>query len=145
MVPEYFAEEERIMAANFGSAGFNANTSLATAHQDIVQRIRKVHNGDREILGDSPQRIQLPFKCEEGAIQWEFMLFNGDQYVSAASGDQQYFSIVKIDLLSAEKTVQRRQRGAMRVVGSPNLADHAAAAAQAAAGNAHNDDQTLRT
>jgi hypothetical protein len=124
VVPEFFAEEEQMMAANVGIAGFDANTSLATAHQDIVQRVRKVHNSDKDILGDTPQRVKLPFKCEEDVIHWEAMLFNGDEDVSAASGDQQYFSVLKIDLLSSENPMQRRARGAMLVIGSPVLADH---------------------
>ena len=133
VVPEFFPEYQRIEASNFGDDTFHGNTSVATAHHKvIVQSIRTAFNGQPEVIGE-PMKIKLPFKVEESIAHWELQLFNGDAEVSAAAGDQQYFSMLKVDLISIER-VFRRVTGGMRVVGSPNAADHRAAAAAAGGG-----------
>ena len=119
-VPGFFPEEERVLV----SAGDdNINTNQASAHSEVVQEIRKAFNDVPEIIGN-PQVITLPFACEEQIVHWETQLFFGDALVSAASGSQQYFSVLRIDLFSTKRPTGRRNRGIMRIVGSPQLADH---------------------
>ena len=73
--------------------------------------------------------IKLPFKCEKQIVAWHCDLYHGDAEVSASLGEQQYFSVLRVDLVSIKQVQHRRNRGTMRVVGSPALADHRAAAA----------------
>ena len=131
VIPDFFPEYNRIEAANFGDAHFHGNTNIATAHHNVVQEIRTAFADQTEVTGD-PMKIKLPFKVEESIAHWELQLFHGNAEVSAASGDQQYFSLLKVDLISIER-VFVKPAGGMRVVGSPNAADHRAAAAAAAA------------
>ena len=134
VVPAFFPEYDRIEAANFGDAAFHGNTSIATAHHNVVQNICTSFAAKNEVIGD-PMKIKLPFKVEESIAHWELQLYHGNAEVSAASGDQQYFSLLKVDLISIER-VFVKPAGGLRVVGSPNAADHRAAAAGAAAGGA---------
>ena len=123
VVPEFFPEEERVLVSNMGVAGFDQNTSQFTAHSHVVQDIRKVYSAKPEIIG-KPQKIKLPFQCELDILHQELQLFNGDELVSAGAGSQQYFSLLKVDLLAIERTTAKKARAGMRVVGSANLADH---------------------
>ena len=120
VVPEFFPEEERVLVAA-GNEDFNTNQ--AAAHSEVVQDIRKRYSGEVETLG-SPQLIKLPFTCEEQIVHWSCDLFHGDQEVSGTLGEQQYFSVLRVDVVSIKQVQQRRNRGTMRVVGSPQLRDH---------------------
>ena len=84
VVPDFFPEEERMLVANQGNAAFNQNTSLATAHSEVVQDVRKIYNSEAEILGN-PQMIKLPFKVEDDIAAWACDLYHGDALVSAAA------------------------------------------------------------
>lgn len=119
-VPEFFPEEECLLVS---SGNNHSNTSQAAAHTAVVQSIQKEFNDVPEILG-KPQMIKLPFTCEEQIIHWENQLFHGDAKVSASLAEQQYFCVLKVDLHSTKLPTGRRNRGIMRVVGSPALADH---------------------
>jgi hypothetical protein len=123
-VPDFFPEEERVLVA---AGNDNVNTNQATAHTKVVQNIRKAFNDVTEILG-SPQMIKLPFECEEQIVQWENQLFHGDEAVTGALGEQQYYCVFSIFLHSTKRPAGRRNRGTMRVVGSPQLQDHRRAA-----------------
>ena len=120
-IPDFFPEEDRVLVAMGHN---NINSSQAAAHSEVVQQIRKQYNDMPEIIGN-PQIIKLPIPCKEQILHWENQLFHGDAEVSAALGEQQYFSVLRIDLFSTKRPTGRRNRGGMRVVGSPQLADHA--------------------
>ena len=119
-VPEFFGEEERVLVS---AGNADVNTNQAAAHSEIVQDIRKHYNDVVEILG-KPQMIKLPFQCEEQIAQWESQLFHGDELVTAALGEQQYYAVLSVYLFSVKRPTGRRNRGTMRVVGSPVLRDH---------------------
>ena len=124
IVPDFFPEEERLLVSNMGVAGFDSNTNQYTAHQAVVQDIRKEYAAKPEIVG-APQKVKLPFQCELDIVGQELTLFNGDNEISAGLGGiQQYYSVLKVDLLAVERTTQKKSRPAMRVVGSASLADH---------------------
>lgn len=72
----------------------------------------------------NPKVFELPFKCEEQIVHWETQLFHGNEEVSASLTEQQYFSVLRVDLFSLKRPTGRHNRGIMRVVGSPSLADH---------------------
>lgn len=138
-VPEFFPEEEQVMIAL--GAGTNVNQAQCTSHSKVVQEVCKVYNDvNKEILGN-PQMIKLPFQCQDSIAGWEVQLFHGDAAVSAGCGDQQYYSLLKVDLLSTKRTTLRRCTGTMCVIGSPNLQDHQAVAAAAAAAAQQNQNQ----
>ena len=124
-VPDFFPEEERVLVAA-GNEDFNTNQ--AAAHSEVVQEIRKHYNEEIETIG-SPQMIKLPFKCEEQIVAWHCDLYHGDAEVSGLLGEQQYFSVLRVDLVSIKQVQHQRNRGTMRVVGSLALVDHRAAAA----------------
>ena len=134
VMPEFFPEEERVLVSNMGVAGFDNNTNQYTAHQHVVQAIRREYAAEPEIVG-APQKVKLPFQCELDIAGQEMVLFNGDEEISAGLGGvQQYFSVLKVDLLAVERTTARKSKPAIRIVGSPSLADHNAAANNAAQG-----------
>ena len=130
VMPEFFPEEERVLVSNMGIAGFDNNTNQYNAHQAVVQDIRREYAAKVEIVG-APQKVKLPFQCELGILGQELHLFNGDEDISAGLGGiQQYYSVLKVDLLAVERTTSKKTKPAMRVVGSASLADHQAAAQQ---------------
>ena len=119
-VPEFFPEEERVLVS---AGNDNVNTNQATAHTTVVQDVRKAFNDVPEILV-KPQLVQLPFTCEEQIVHWENQLFHGDAEVSGALNEQQFFCVLSVSLFSMKRPTGRRNRGSMRVVGSPALNDH---------------------
>ena len=124
-VPDFFPEEERVLVA----AGIeDFHTSQAAAHSEVVQEIQKHYNEEIETLG-SPQMIKFPFKCEKHIVAWHCDLYYGDAEVSGSLGEQQYFSVLRVDLVSIKEVQHQCNRGTMRVVGSLALANHRATAA----------------
>jgi hypothetical protein len=124
IIPEFFWEEDCVIAANRNVAGVNANTSLVTAHKDCVQGIRKAYPGAE--VTPEPQRIRLPSKCRESVEAWEIMVFENGNIVNdgaAAPGPfdhTQYKGVLRVDVLSAKLRTARKVQGVRRVVGSPN-------------------------
>ena len=83
----------------------------------------KAFNDVPEILGD-PQMIKLTFECKEQIVHWENQLFHGDAEVSAAFAEQQCFCVLRVDVHSTKRLQSHRNRGTMRVFGSPMSNDH---------------------
>lgn len=100
-----------------------------TAHEDCVQLIRKKYAGKDEIIGE-PQRVVLPYQCEEEIEDKNILLFFGDKEVSDGVGKQQYASVLSIDILSAEKKINKKKKGGFVLIGSPDAANVTAGAAE---------------
>ena len=100
-IPEFFPEYNRIEAANLWDTNFHQNTSIAVANSECVKSIRAAFNNKPDISG-TPFKIKLPFKVEEERIaHWEIRLFDGDAAITDIVGHQQYFSLLKVDLVES--------------------------------------------
>jgi hypothetical protein len=142
-VPSWFPEEDRLLAAN---TDINENTNEATAHQDVVQLIRKMYAGKKEYTG-TPQIVKLPFACEQEAEDKSAELYHGNEEISTQSGHQQYLQVVKFELISTEKKLKKKKVGTMRIIGSPlrpgAAANNGVAANNAAANNEDDNDAAM--
>jgi hypothetical protein len=131
VVPEFFYEEARAMQQHAGIAGVNANTNLITAHQAVVQEIRKSYSQSPAVIA-KPQRIKLPFKCKVDISDWEVMNFPGitidngttvhDEHGTAnavAVPMQQYYAVLKVDLVADERMAARKPTGRSRIIQTP--------------------------
>lgn len=125
-VPEFFYEEARALQQTAGTAGVNANTHIVTAHQDVVQEVRKAYHHSPKVFG-KPQRIKLPFKCHLDIPEWEVMNFAGvgieDGSLQDAAGNplpvQQYHAVLKVDLLADERRAAKKVAGRARIIQTP--------------------------
>jgi hypothetical protein len=129
IVPAFFADARRLMAANTGDAGFTRDTHKATAFKDAALKLHDHHDSfdDDDIIGN-PQRIKLPFKCEEQIVDWEVQAFeNDDQELTDGLGGSQFYFVLSVDLVSVVKERERRKKGGFRVVSSPVQAGAGAA------------------
>lgn len=123
--PEVFYEADRIMAANNGVAGVDANSHLVTAHQDVVQEVRTAY-ATKAFVHGKPQRIKLPVKCQTDIEAWEiqnYATIQIDNGTVDAAGDpvpmQQYMSVLKVDLNAEQRRTQRKVRGRSRIIQTP--------------------------
>ena len=112
-VPEFFWEEERVLVL---AGNADVNTNQAVAHSEIIQDIWKHYNDVVEIIG-KPQMIKLPFQCEEQIAQWESQLFHGDELVTVALGEQQYYVVLSVYLFSVKRPTGRRNVGPCVLLG----------------------------
>lgn len=126
VVPEFFYEEARALQQSVGAPGINLNTHFVTAHQNVVQEIRKAYSQATQTLS-KPQRIKLPFKCKQDIVDWEVMNFPGieieDGVYTDAAGEgipmQQYHAVLKVDLLADERMAARKVTGRSRIIQTP--------------------------
>jgi hypothetical protein len=131
VIPEWFGEEERMKATKKGDNTVNENTNEVTAHEDCVQLVRKKYHGQDEVIGE-PQRVVLPFQCEEEIEDKNILIFFGDKEVSDGVGLQQYASVLSIDILAAEKKINKKKKGGFLIIGSPDATNATAGAAETA-------------
>lgn len=115
-VPNFFADEDRVIESNNHVAGFNQNTHEAQAFKDVCERIDTHYGMSNEIFGDEPQLIVLPFVCEERVVEWEVQAYpNDDDDLTNNLGGQQFYLVMRV-VLRKLKT-KRRTAGGFRVVG----------------------------
>ena len=121
VVPPRFVTEECLVQANEGDHSFNSNTHKATAFKAICEKIA-VHHGEgtteEPILG-KPQRVPLPFKCEDEIVDWEIQGFPEEWGLSDAIEHQQFHFVISIDLVSVMKARSRKKKGGLRIFASP--------------------------
>ena len=62
-------------------------------------------------LNGSVQRTKLPFRCEEYIISWEVQAFENEDDELTHSLGQQYFFVLSVELVSAEKMKKQKTAG----------------------------------
>ena len=119
IIPPMFVHPDRLFQAN---EEINDNTHKATAYKMMVDSIQKKHGdgtSEQRLFGD-PQRVKLPFTCEQEISMWEVQHFpNSDRDFDPMTGHTHMVSILAIDLVATEKRVRKRN-GGVRVFGSPS-------------------------
>ena len=122
VVPPFFASKGRLMAAFAAETGFGENTHRATAMGEVCDEVKKDYDdakSDETIIIGLPQRVKLPFPCEEEIVHWECQLFsNEDQECEDDTGVSTYFNVLSIDLVGAAKK-KKKKKGGTRAIGSP--------------------------
>jgi hypothetical protein len=121
-VPSFFVDAQRLMAANKDDSGFTNDTHKATAFKEAAEKLHAHHESfDDETIIGTPQRIKLPFKCEEVIVDWEVQAFENDsQEVTDGLGGTQFCFVLSIDLVSVTKAREKKPKGGFRVVTSPS-------------------------
>jgi hypothetical protein len=74
---------------------------------------------DDSVVGD-PQRIKLPFQCEQHIAHWEVQAFENDsQELTDGLGGSQYYFVLSVDLASVVMERKKKEKGGFRVISSP--------------------------
>ena len=111
------------MAAFRAESGFGENTHRATAMGEVCDDIEKQYEDrkvDTTLIIGAPQRVKLPFACEEDIVHWECQLFeNEDEDYQEDIGTATYFNVLSIDLVGIAKK-KTKKKGGTRVIGSPS-------------------------
>ena len=118
-VPAFFTMETRIIAAEAETEGFNKDTHLAQEFKARCEAIDKYYNYANEIFG-APQKIALPFVCEERIVAWEVQAYtNEDMTLTELLGSPQFFQTISVTLRKLRR--KRRVVGGFKIVGiNPN-------------------------
>ena len=118
-VPAFFTMETRIIAAEAETEGFNKDTHLAQEFKARCEAIDKYYNYANEIFG-APQKIALPFVCEERIVAWEVQAYpNEDVTLTELLGSPQFFQTISVTLRKLRR--KRRVVGGFKIVGiNPN-------------------------
>ena len=118
-VPSFFQDKARTMIANQSkNARFTSNTHKATAFGEVVRRMNDSLNWPDELNG-AVQRTALPFPCEEDIVSWEVQAFENDDDDLTSNLGQQYFFVLSVELVSAEKMKTSKAAGGFVLFGSP--------------------------
>ena len=118
-VPSFFQDKARIMIANQSkNARFTSNTHKATAFGEVVRRMNDSLNWP-DVLNGAVQRTALPFPCEEDIVSWEVQAFENDDDDLTSNLGQQYFFVLSVELVSAEKMKTSKAAGGFVLFGSP--------------------------
>ena len=117
VLPSFFADENRLQITNEDDTGFNKRSHKATALEEVVNKITVDIDGEEPLLG-SPQLVDLPVPCEDEIDDWELQAFNNDDSDwNELFGEQQYFFVLSVNLLS-NKISKKKQKGGFRTLGS---------------------------
>jgi len=115
VIPPFFANKARLMAAFSGETGFGENTHRATAMGEVCDDIEKQcedAKADNTIIIGVPQRVKLPFPCEEEIVHWECQLFeNEDEEHTDDIGVATYFNVLSVDLVGVAKKKKKKRGG----------------------------------
>ena len=134
------------MAALATETGFGENTHRATAMGEVCDDIEKPYEdakADTTIIIGEPQRVKLPFACEEDIVHWECQLFeNDDEEYTNDIGANTYFNVLSVDLVGIAKK-KKKKKGGTRVIGSPVQQVQAPAPAREKKGAAKVDDENM--
>jgi hypothetical protein len=120
VVPPFFADADRLMAAN-NAPGFTQDTHKATAFKEAAMKLHNHHQSfDEDDIIGNPQRIKLPFQCEEHIVEWEVQAFENDsQALTDGLGGSQFYFVLSVDLVSVVKARKKKEKGGFRVISSP--------------------------
>ena len=119
VVPSFFQNRARIMLANKNKdKDFTSNTHKATAFEEVVRRMMTDLDWPDDLHG-STQRTKLPFPCEEDIISWEVQAFENEDDELTFSLGQQYFFVLSVELISAEKMRKEKAAGGFVMFKSP--------------------------
>ncbi|KAL3916704.1 MAG: hypothetical protein SGILL_005056 [Bacillariaceae sp.] len=117
---QVFTEEERVLVANSDDQAFNHNTDEAQAFKKICQAVNNAY-GKRLLFGDRPQRIGLPFRCEERIVEWEIQAYDNDAgKLTEMLGAQQYHCVLCVTLRKLR--TKRMTAGGFRKISKPGAA-----------------------
>ena len=123
-VPSFFQNKARIMLANKSKdAEFTSNTHKATAFAEVVRGMMTELEWPDDLNG-SVQRTKLPFRCEEDIVSWEVQAFENEDDDLTTSLGQQYFFVLSVELVSAEKLKTTKAAGGFVMFKSPTRTNH---------------------
>ena len=118
IIPPIFTNEARLLLSHFDDLEFNHDTNKATALTEVCAK----HTGHLDIveplLGE-PMQIKLPFKCEDDIRKWEIVALDNSAEFSTEVGNQQYYFLLSVDLLAADKLVKKKPQATFRNLGTP--------------------------
>ena len=118
-VPNFFQSSARVMLANKNKdRTFTKNTHKATAFEEVIRRMNNELDWP-DTLNGSVQRTKLPFRCEEEILSWEVQAFENEDSDLTESLGQQYFFVLSVELMSAEKVKSTGTAGGFVVFKSP--------------------------
>jgi hypothetical protein len=117
VVPNFFAQEDRLQAAHYTDTGFNEDTHKATALREIVAKYTDNLDAEEPLIGE-PMQIKLPFKVEEEIVKWELLAFDNSHEFSEEIGNQQYYFVLTVDLVAVEKVKKEKKAPTFRMLGS---------------------------
>jgi hypothetical protein len=121
VVPAFFADADRLMAANVGASGFAEDNHKAAAFKEAAMKLYDHHESfdEDDIVGD-PQRIKLPFQCEQRIAHWEVQAFENDSAeLTDGLGGSQFYFVLSVDLASVVMERKKKEKGGFRVISSP--------------------------
>jgi hypothetical protein len=118
-LPVFFVQASRILLANQGRSGFNANTSQAQAHKKVCDTtIDQDNNFKDDIYCNPPQLVQLPFVCEERIVEWEIQGSKNENVGTIPDGNnvdhQQFYFVLYVKLRKLK--VKKRTAGTFRII-----------------------------
>lgn len=131
MVPRVFLDRERLRSMNQNVPNFSDDTHKSTAFNDASVEVQKavgIEEDDSHLPADDqmkifgePQKIQLPFPCEEEIVSWTIVLAdNPDRAFQRMCESHQFFFLLSVDLVAVEKR-KVRVTGTFQKLGSPGL------------------------
>jgi len=122
--------------------GFGKNTHRAIAMGEVCEDIEKQHEdvkADTTIIIGEPQRVKLPFPCEEEIVHCECQLNeNDDQECTDDISVTTHFNVLSLDLVGAAK---KKKKGSTQAIGLP--VQSPAPAMHTGAGAAKVDDKNM--
>jgi hypothetical protein len=117
VVPNFFAQEDRLQIAHGLDLGFNEDTHKATALREMVAKYTGNLDPEEPLMGE-PMQIKLPFKVEEEISKWELLAFDNSDEFSDEIGNQQYYFVLTVDLVAVEKVKKEKKAATFRMLGS---------------------------
>jgi hypothetical protein len=117
VVPNFFAQEDRLQVAHHHDAGFNEDTHKATALREIVAKYTDSLDAEEPLMGE-PMQVKLPFKVEEEIEKWELLAFDNSEEFSTEVGIEQYYFVLTVDLIGVEKVKKEKKAPGFRMLGT---------------------------
>ena len=118
-VSSFFQNKARIMLANrCKDSEFTSNTHKATVFAEVLHGMMTELEWPDDLNG-SVQRTNLPFRCEEDIVSWEIQAFENEDDDLTTSLGQQYFFVLSVELVRAEKLKTPKAAGGFVMFKSP--------------------------
>lgn len=123
VIPEIFTVQSRMLVAG-AEKNVTKNTHKATAFSKLAAEVEKKHgdgSSEEPIIGN-PQRVKLPFACEEEIVDWEVQVFDNDDpdFIDELGSEELYWFVLSIDLVSTTKAHNPKKKGTLRKFTSPS-------------------------